>query len=87
MASRDDWLRFIILAPLAERPMALGFTPISFASGYGCRAFDAHFVRIYRQRMRLEPERASRDGRIDTGLLPPGGLIATADEFAVMAPA
>ena len=37
--------------------------------------------------MRLQPQRAGGDGRIDTGLLPPSGFIATAMDLAVVAPA
>ena len=40
-----------------------------------------------RQRMRLQPQRAGGDGRIDTGLFPPCGFIATAMDLTVMAPA
>src|ERR1700726_1748531 len=37
--------------------------------------------------MSLQPERASSDGRIDAGLFPPCGFIATAMDLAGMAPA
>ena len=37
--------------------------------------------------MGLQPQRASGDGRIDTGLIPPGGFIAAAMDLAMMSPA
>ncbi len=37
--------------------------------------------------MRLQPQRAGGDDRIDTGLFPPSGFIATAMDLAVMASA
>ena len=37
--------------------------------------------------MGLQPQRAGSDGRIDTGLFPPRGFIATAMDLAVVAPA
>ena len=45
------------------------------------------FVQSCRQRMRLQPQRAGGDGRIDTGLLPPSGFVATAMDLTVVAPA
>jgi hypothetical protein len=37
------------------------------------RAFAAHFVRNCRQRVRLQPQRAGTDSRIDTSIFPPCG--------------
>ena len=37
--------------------------------------------------MGLQPQRAGGDGRINAGILPPCGFIATAMGLAVMAPA
>ena len=37
--------------------------------------------------MRLQPQRAGGDGRIDTGLLPPSGFITRAMDLTVVAPA
>jgi len=34
--------------------------------------------------MRLQPQRAGGDGRIDTGLLPPSGFIATPTDLTVV---
>jgi hypothetical protein len=48
------------------------------------RAFVARFVGCCRQRMLLQPQRAGWDGRIDTGLLPPSGFIATAMDLTVV---
>ena len=56
-------------------------------SGERGPALEALFVRIRWQRMGLQPQRAGSDGRIDTGLFPPRGFIATAMDLTVVAPA
>ena len=48
------------------------------------RVIDAHFVRSCRQRMRFQPQRASRDRRLDAGLPPPCGFIAAAVDLAMV---
>ena len=85
-ATRDNWLRFATRASLANRPITLGISMIGADSGEG-RAIAAHFVWSCRQRMRLQPQRAGNDIRVDTGLLPPRGFIATAMDLPMMAPA
>jgi hypothetical protein len=56
-------------------------------SGSGGRAIGAHFVRSCWQRMRLQPQRASSDGRINASIFPPCGFIATAMDLPMMAAA
>ena len=65
----------------------LGVILIGTYSDSSGRAFEAGFVRSCRQRMRLQPQRAGGDGRIDTGLLPPSRFIATAMDLTVVAAA
>ena len=51
----------------------------------GIRAFRLNFVRIRWQWMGFQPQRASDDGRIDTGLIPPCAFITAVMNFAVVA--
>ena len=48
-------------------------------------AFRLNFVRIRWQWMGFQPQRASDDGRIDTGLIPPRAFITAVMNFAVVA--
>lgn len=62
----------------------LGVILICTYSDSSARAFEARFVGCRRQRMRLQPQRAGGAGRIDPGLLPPSGFVATAMDLTVM---
>jgi hypothetical protein len=84
-ASRDNWLRFVFWASLADPPLALAVSGTD--SGEGGRAFELRLVRSGRQRMALQPKRAGRDGRIDTSLNPPCGFIAAVMDLTVVTPA
>ena len=49
--------------------------------------YAVHFVGSCWQRVRLQPERAGSDSRINAGIFPPCGFIATAMDLAMMAAA
>ena len=85
-ASRGSWLRFFIRAWVADQLNTLGFLLV-VGSGQGGRAFAAHLVGRCWQRMRLQPERAGSDGRINASLFPPCGFITGAMGLAMMAAA
>src|SRR5580704_6761178 len=75
-----NWLRSAILDSFSDRTIRPDTNLIR--SNEGVRV-----ARNCRQRMRLQPQRAGGNGRIDTGLLPPRGFIATAMDLTVVAAA
>ncbi len=82
--SRDNWLRFVIWSPPADRSIALRVPVIGADRGRGDRTANAYFVGSRRQWPRLEPERAGRDSRINPDLPPPCGLIAAVVNFTMV---
>ena len=75
------------LPPLACRPIAFGISLIAADTGRGGWPLDVPCIRASPQGMRLQPQRASGDGWINAGILPPGGFIAKAMGLAMMPPA
>ena len=55
-ASRDSWLRFVVWASFAERPIAVAVL-LGGDGSQGGRAFAFHVVRSCGQRVRLQPLR------------------------------
>ena len=60
---------FVVSASFADPPITFGVSLIGADSGQGDRAFAYHSIRSYRQRMRLQPQRAGGDGRINASTL------------------
>lgn len=59
-----------------ERPIALGIIATDCTDVSSAFAV-LYFLRSCRQRMRIQPKQAGAHNGVETGFLPPSGLIAT----------
>jgi len=78
----DVFLRCVLWLP--TRRSYLGIDAIRRSNGCGFGGITARAVWGCRQRMRFEPQRAGRAGRINPGALPPFGFIAAAVKLAMV---